>query len=95
MPSPTITDLAAAIARNTQIVNDYFIAQKLPLPSFDIDGPSTIAIPTEEKEVVAAHVAVLSDTLALHDLIKGPADVLRSLGVGASSRTIYHLSNCR
>jgi hypothetical protein len=70
MPSPTITNLASAISKNTKIVNDYFVAKNLPLPSFDVDGPLTITIPPEEKEIAAAHVAVLSDTLALHDLIK-------------------------
>jgi hypothetical protein len=86
MRSPTITDLAAAISRNTQIVNDYFVDKNLPLPSFDVDGPLTIAIPHEEKEVAAAHVAVLSDTLALHDLIMGPEGVLRSVGASISVR---------
>ena len=81
MASPAITDLAAAISRNTQIVNDYFAANNMPLPSFDVNGPQIIAIPPAEKEITAARKQLLADTQALHDLMMGPWDMLRGLGV--------------
>ncbi len=84
MASQSITHLAAAISRNTQIVHDYFIANNIPLPSFDANGPLAITVPPEEKEVTAARKQLLSDTQALHDLMMGPMELLRGLGVSGS-----------
>ncbi|KAL8792396.1 MAG: hypothetical protein Q9195_005010 [Heterodermia aff. obscurata] len=85
MASPSITDLAASISRNTQIVHDYFVAKNLPLPSFDVNGPQAITIPPEEKEVTDARKQLLSDTQALQHLTMGPVDLLRSLGSSATN----------
>lgn len=82
MSTPTlITELAAAIARNTQIVNDYFKANNIPTPSFDVDGPATVTIPPHEKEVAAAHAQVIADTQALHNLMKGPTEMVMGIAV--------------
>ncbi len=84
MASQSITHLAAAILRNTQIVHDFFTAKNMPLPSFDVNGPMAITVPPEEKEVTAARKQLLADTQALHDLMMGPMELLIGLGVGGS-----------
>lgn len=77
----SITELAAAISRNTQIVNDYLVAHDIPVPSFDVNGPATVPIPPSEKEIAAAHAQAIADSLALHNVLKGPNEMLMGLAV--------------
>ncbi|TGO77910.1 hypothetical protein BELL_0086g00160 [Botrytis elliptica] len=77
MASPSqITVLATTISNCTAIVNEYFLKNKLPMPSFDISGPSRIIIPSHEKEVAAAYAEVLKATMELHHLMLGPTAAL-------------------
>ncbi|KAI8625038.1 O-methyltransferase-like protein [Xylariaceae sp. FL1651] len=75
----SIIELASSVAHNTKIVNDYYTANNLPLPSFDIDSPTTIAIPQSEKEVIAAHAQAIADSFSLHNVLKGPNEMLMGL----------------
>lgn len=82
MASPSqITVLATTISSCTAIVNEYFLKNKLPLPSFDISGPPRIIIPPHEKEVAAAYAEVLKATMELHHLMLGPTAALMSTSV--------------
>lgn len=71
-----IAELAALISNNTAIVGEYFEAHGLPQPSYDINGPTEIAIPPSDEAVGAAHIAVLSATAELHNLMLGPKAML-------------------
>lgn len=77
-PPSQITVLATTISSCTAIVNEYFLKNKLPLPSFDISGPPRIIIQPHEKEVAAAYAEVLKATMELHHLMLGPTAALMS-----------------
>lgn len=76
-----ITELASIIGEKTAVVAKYFEAHGLPPPSYAIDGPLEIAIPSEETSVGEAHIAVLSATAELHSLLLGPKAMLMSQNV--------------
>ncbi|KAI1318231.1 O-methyltransferase-like protein [Xylariaceae sp. FL0255] len=84
----SITELASSIASNTKIVNDYYVAHGLPLPSFDINSPTTIAIPSSEKEVAAAHAHAIADSFSLHNVLKGPNEMLMGLAANNVNDTL-------
>ncbi|KAG9235754.1 O-methyltransferase-domain-containing protein [Amylocarpus encephaloides] len=83
-----ISELAEVISSNTAIVDRYFISNNLPTPSFEVDGPSTIIFPPHEKDVAAAYSQVLSATLELHTLMKGPTDMLLRMATLATNDTL-------
>lgn len=84
----SITELASRIAANTAKLNDYLVANGLPTPSFDINGPKDTLVPKHEAEVEAARVAIIDDTQELRRLVLGPREYLMSYTVGPS-----HLAN--
>ena len=79
--APTISELAAIIADNTAIVNGYLNANNLPTPSFEVDGPAVIPIPSHEASILAAQENVIASTQELHNLMKGPTEMLMGIGV--------------
>lgn len=81
MASDTIMSLAAIISDNTSKINAYLIEKGIPLPSFDVDGPTECLIPTEAEDIHAARVAVVDATLKLRRLTLGPRDHLMSYTV--------------
>ena len=78
MPGSTISELAASIASNTALINDFLSSKNLLTPSFDVDAPSTSQIPQDAVEIEAARVAVIDDALKLRDLMLGHRDYLTS-----------------
>ncbi len=91
-PTSRITELAATIAENTAIVDQYLTANSLPTPTFDVDGPPAVPIPHHETHVLAAQDAVIACTQELHNLMKGPTEML--MGIGVSFPTSTHLRAC-
>ncbi|KAI0403077.1 O-methyltransferase-like protein [Xylaria palmicola] len=81
----SITELAASISRNTAIMNDYYVAHNLPLPSLDVDSPTTIAIPGSEKAVREAHEQAIADSFTLHHVMKGPREMLMGLAANSAN----------
>ena len=86
-----ITELATLISENTSIVDTYLKSHRLPTPSFNADGPLTIPIPAHEKDVVHAQDMVIASTQELHNLMKGPTEML--VGIGVSDYPILTKSN--
>lgn len=86
MATATISELASIIATNTAKVNEYLASKNLPLPSFDVNAPSTSLIPPEAEEIEAARAAVIEATTKLHRLMLGPRDYLQSFTVCPSLR---------
>ncbi|KAI0145381.1 O-methyltransferase-like protein [Xylariaceae sp. FL1272] len=84
----SILELASSIALNTVIVHNYYTKHGLPLPSFDTSSPTTIAIPATEKEVTAAHAQVIADSFSLHNILKGPNEMLMGLAANSVNDTM-------
>jgi hypothetical protein len=82
MTSPNnIVTLATTISETTTTINAYFTSHGLPIPSFDVSGPSRISIPPEEKEVAKAYAELLCATMELHNLMLGPTAMLMGTSV--------------
>ena len=86
-----MAELATLINENTSIVDTYLKSHHLPTPSFNADGPLTIPVPTHEKDVIHAQDMVIASTQELHNLMKGPAEML--MGIGVSGYDILTKSN--
>lgn len=76
-----ITRLAATISECTAIVNDYFLFNDLPMPSFDISGSPHIVVPRHEKKVAFAYAEILRASMELHQLMLGPTAMLMGTSV--------------
>lgn len=70
-----ILELATQIMENTTIVNDHLIANNRPQPSFDIDGPTDVALESTEAE--KARMNCIGASMELQDLMQGPIACLR------------------
>jgi len=71
-----IVELATLIFANTEKIEEYLIANSLPLPSFDEDGPVTLQL---SPELQAARSAALNATTELHALLQSPDELLRPI----------------
>lgn len=76
-----IAELATLISENTSIVDTYLKSHSLPTPSFNADGPLTVPIPAQEKDIIQAQDIVIASTQELHNLMKGPTEMLMGIGV--------------
>lgn len=85
MTQSRIVELTNIIATEAPIVENYFSSHGIPLPSFDVDGPTRVVIPPSEQDVLKAHVAVVGATKELHDLMIGPTAMLMAISVGSLS----------
>lgn len=86
MSTSQIADLAARISANTAKVNEYHLAHKLPLPSFEVDGPLRSLIPPgAAPEIEAARQAVIFDCQELRILMQGPSQYLSGFAVSEHS----------
>lgn len=82
MPTSSIAELAARIATNTTIVDNFYTQNGLPTPSFDQTSPlKPVISPSTAPEIEAARQAVIYDCQELRILMQGPAQYLASLGV--------------
>ncbi|KAH8768314.1 S-adenosyl-L-methionine-dependent methyltransferase [Diaporthe sp. PMI_573] len=80
MSDSNIAELAAQIAANTTIVNDFYTQNEQPTPTFDHDAPLKPVIPPgTAPEIEAARQAVIYDCQELRILMQGPAQYLASL----------------
>lgn len=72
--SSRIGELSAIIARTTAEVEAYLHSHNLPLPSFNVDGPTDLLLP---EEIDNARVAAIDATQELNDLLRGPIALVR------------------
>ncbi|KAK3334059.1 O-methyltransferase-domain-containing protein [Cercophora scortea] len=75
-PSTPLSQLADEIASNAAILAEYIKANKLPQPSFDVEGPPQF-IPTDDDKASAARAALIDASRALHTLAVGPKETTR------------------
>ncbi|ROW15288.1 hypothetical protein VPNG_02999 [Cytospora leucostoma] len=78
MATSRIVELSNRIAANTAKLNACLVANDLPTPSFDVNGPLDTLLPKGELEAEAARVAIIDDTQELRRLALGPRDYLMS-----------------
>jgi hypothetical protein len=65
------TTLAKSILADAEVLDKYISANKLPQPSFDVNGPTRTVF--ANKEVNAAHCSLLTNTHKLRHLAEGPS----------------------
>ena len=75
MDPTRITELAAEIQENMAKVDQYFQRNGLPTPSFGEDGPVDFQIGSGE--IQTAREKAIDSSLELHQLLLGPALLLR------------------
>jgi hypothetical protein len=86
MSFASISELADSIKANANILEEYLKTNNLPPPSFDVNGPTNITIPTNELKVLKARGAVVSAAQELRNLVLGPTAVLMSIDVSSTSQ---------
>lgn len=72
-----IVELAKSILVNTNELDAYLTSNKLPQPSFSIDGP--IEFGTNSPGVNRARISAIEATMELQDLLLGPTMLLRPI----------------
>ena len=91
MSSPSrMVELAATIQNHTNILIDYFKSHDNPLPSFDIDSPTSVHLPDE---VAVCKTAVLEASDELQMLVLGPMGFLDNLHVQVRFMACYDKSH--
>jgi hypothetical protein len=68
-----ISQLSALIAEHTANINDFFVKNKLPTPSFEADALWSLPIP---EEIKLARLAIIEACAELQALVTGPKDFL-------------------
>jgi hypothetical protein len=64
------------IAEQTANINNFFVDNKLPTPSFEVDALSSLPIPDDAEEIKAARLAIIEACAELQALVTGPRDFL-------------------
>jgi hypothetical protein len=78
MSSPSkISQLSALIAEHTAAINNFFVENKLPNPSFEANALWSLPIPDDAEEIKAARLAVIEACAELQALVTGPKEFLR------------------
>ena len=86
MSSASISELADSIKANANILEEFLKTNNLPTPSFGVNGPASIPIPTNELKVLEARGAIVSAAQELRNLVLGPTAVLMSIDVSSTSQ---------
>ncbi|KAK6345279.1 hypothetical protein TWF718_007203 [Orbilia javanica] len=92
---PKLSELAAQIAENAKLLEDYIESHGLPYPSFAADGPSKFPLPPastpELEKLHAARSQVLTASKSLHDLTAGPSEMVQWLVWGFNDTSTLHV----
>ncbi|KAF3180262.1 hypothetical protein TWF106_008673 [Orbilia oligospora] len=93
---PKLSELAAQIAENAKILEDYIESQGLPYPSFAADGPAKFPLPPvgstpEVEKLHAARLQVLEASKSMLDLTAGPSEMLQWLVWGFNDTSTIHV----
>lgn len=77
MSSPSrISRLSALISKHTATIDNFFVENKLPTPSFEADALWSLPIPDNAEEIKAARLAVIEASAELQALVTGPKEFL-------------------
>ncbi|KAI0602839.1 S-adenosyl-L-methionine-dependent methyltransferase [Biscogniauxia sp. FL1348] len=72
-----IVELSSLIARETAVVNDFLVKNRLPTPSLEVGALASLPIPEDATEVRKAQAAVIEACSELKSLMTGPKELLR------------------
>ncbi|KAI1651918.1 S-adenosyl-L-methionine-dependent methyltransferase [Daldinia loculata] len=72
-----IIELSSLIARETALINDFLVRNKLPTPSLDANALQSIPIPDSATDIKAARIAVIEACSELEALMTGPKELLK------------------
>ncbi|CAO1603738.1 hypothetical protein XANCAGTX0491_007317 [Xanthoria calcicola] len=90
----SIQDLGARIARNSALIDQWLSDKHARVPSFEDGGGGIFLSTAGVDEIETARLAVVNDTMTIHDLLIGPGEVLRRICWGAIDNAvqqcIYH-----
>ncbi|GLB22743.1 hypothetical protein AtubIFM61612_003322 [Aspergillus tubingensis] len=75
----SLTDLAARITANAQLLDAHLQSHNLPYPSTATTGSPDFPNPNNDPAVESARIAILEDTQTLRNYALGPAQVVREL----------------
>ena len=75
----SLTDLAARITANAQLLDAHLQSYNLPYPSTATTGSPDFPNPNNDPAVESARIALLEDTQTLRNYALGPAQVVREL----------------
>lgn len=81
MASSRLSELSQVIAQNVSIVERYYQQHGLPMPSFDVGGPTDTTM--HDPIIERARIVALEASIELRDLLEGPTMLLRPV-VGES-----------
>ncbi|GJP88046.1 hypothetical protein CBS63078_2764 [Aspergillus niger] len=92
----SLTDLAARITANAQLLDAHLKSHNLPSPSTSIHTCPDFPNPNNDPAVESARIALLEDTQTLRNYALGPAQVIRELCWNtidlAVQQVLYHFS---
>ncbi|KAF2443247.1 S-adenosyl-L-methionine-dependent methyltransferase [Karstenula rhodostoma CBS 690.94] len=72
-----LTELAAIASTEAQKLTNYITSNNLPLPSFEVDAPGELPIPSTDEDLQASRIRLLKAAQDLQALALGPAEDLR------------------
>lgn len=78
MASNRIVELANSIQTNTAKLDQHYSSHGIPTPSFDIETPLKIDLPSD---LAACRMAIIEATDELQSLILGPVSTVNELRV--------------
>ena len=84
-----IQELARIISTNTDQIDQFLASQGQAPPSFDIDAPETLNLPSA---LQTSRDQVIEATTELKELLQGPKELLLSNSVGSNLKLFYFLS---
>ncbi|KAI0151771.1 S-adenosyl-L-methionine-dependent methyltransferase [Xylariaceae sp. FL1272] len=76
MSTNRIAQLSTLIARNTALIDDYFVKNKQPSPSLEADALPELPIADDAVDIKAARSAVIEACAELKALLTGPKEML-------------------
>ncbi|KAK6360558.1 hypothetical protein TWF730_006698 [Orbilia blumenaviensis] len=92
---PKLSELAAQLAENAKLLEDYIETQGLPYPSFAADGPAKFPLPPattpELERLHTARLEVLTASKAMYDLTAGPSEMSQWLVWGFNDTSTLHV----
>lgn len=72
-----IIELSSLIAKETAIINTFFVNSGSPTPSLDADALQSLPIPDDAKDIKVSRLAVIEACSELKALMTGPRELLR------------------
>lgn len=74
-----IVRLVSVIQDSVAKLATYFESNGIPPPSFNVDVPADLGIPSNLKDMDDARISALSACMELHDLLLGPRKLITTI----------------